>query len=221
MNSNRKNSSQPQNSSKPSAGNSGRQPLVETEPVAARAQSPIWLAVLFGVLLYWAQLYLDNYAGGFDPHVYAPFRSYQQVAAANPKSGAEMLIAKGEVFYQNCLGCHQANGMGTPGQTPPLAGSEWVLEPNPARLIRIVLQAPTGPFKVKDVEWNTSQAMVPFGSFPDEDIAAVLSYVRQNQQWGNNAPPVTPEQVKAVRDETSSRSAPWTMDELLKVPITP
>ena len=209
----------------PSSGTAANQPLAETEPTAGKAQAPMWLIVLFGLLFYWAQLYLDNYAGGFNPQVYSPYRSYQEVSAANPKSGPEALIAKGEALYGlYCVACHQANGLGTPGQFPPLAGSEWVLAPNPARLIRILLNGPTGPFKVRDVDWNPPGTMPPIGSaFPPEEvdgnIAAILSFVRQN--WGNKAPPMLPEQVKAVREETSSRTTPWTMDELLKIPDTP
>ena len=201
-------------------GRGANQPLAETEPTAERTPSPVWLIVLSGVLLYWAQLYLDNYAGGFNPQVYEPYRSYKQVADANPKSGDAELIAAGEALYVNCAACHQANGMGTPGQFPPLAGSEWVTVPNPARLIRIILQGPTGQFTVKGETVNYSAAMPPFGSaFTDQQIAGILSFIRSN--WGNAAPAVTPDQVKAVREETKDRSAAWTMDELLKVPETP
>ena len=228
MNSDRKSNQSPGNSSGangPSKGGTplGRganQPLAETEPTAERTPSPVWLIVLSGILLYWAQLYLDNYAGGFNPQVYEPYRSYKQVADANPKSGDAELIAAGENLYVNCAACHQANGLGAPGQFPPLAGSEWVSAANPARLIRIILHGPTGAYTVKGENWAVSAAMPPFGSaFTDQQIAGILSFIRSN--WGNTAPAVTPEQVKAVREATKDRSAPWTMDELLKVPETP
>ena len=52
----------------------------------------------------------------------------------------------------------------------------------------------------------------------DEDIANVLSYIRRNIDWGDahNLPLVTPEQVKAVRDNDAiaTRSTAWTADEL-------
>ena len=219
MNSVRKSSQPPGNTSGASSGSGAKQPLVETEPTAARTESPVWLIVLSLVLLYWAQLYVDNYAGGFNPQVYEPYRSIKEVADANPKSGDAELIAVGESLYVNCAACHQANGLGTPGQFPPLAGSEWVTAPNPARMIRIILHGPTGPFKIKGEDWNPSAAMPPFGSaFSDQQVAGIISFVRQS--WGNNAPAVKPEQVKAVREATTSRTAPWTMDELLKVPDT-
>ena len=40
----------------------------------------------------------------------------------------------------------------------------------------------------------------------DEDLANALCYIRQS--WGNKAPPITPEQVKAVRTELSGQAQP-------------
>jgi hypothetical protein len=41
--------------------------------------------------------------------------------------------------------------------------------------------------------------MTPLGFLPDEDIAAVLTFVRQS--FGNDADAVLPEEVAAVRTE--------------------
>jgi mono/diheme cytochrome c family protein len=49
----------------------------------------------------------------------------------------------------------------------------------------------------------------------DEDLAAVLSYIRQS--WGNKASAITPDQVKAIRAQVGNRSQPWTAEELDKV----
>jgi mono/diheme cytochrome c family protein len=46
----------------------------------------------------------------------------------------------------------------------------------------------------------------------DEEIAAVLSYVRQT--WGNSAAPVDAAAVKDARTQTAGRTKPWTQDEL-------
>jgi mono/diheme cytochrome c family protein len=51
----------------------------------------------------------------------------------------------------------------------------------------------------------------------DEQIADVLTYVRGNKEWGNDAPPVTAEQVKTVREKTAGRSSQWFVTDLLKV----
>lgn len=193
----------------------------EAEPTAKRVAAPVWLFVLFGGMFYWAQLYVDNHAGGFNAKVYAPYRSFEHVEKANPRDPVREQIAKGKALYAYCAGCHQESGMGTASPpVPPLAGSEWVQEANPNRLIRIPIHGLTGPITVKGQEWNANMAALGT-TISDQDLAAILSYVRQ--AWGNVAPPVTPEQVAAVRKETASRapdgSAPWTADELLKVPV--
>jgi mono/diheme cytochrome c family protein len=60
--------------------------------------------------------------------------------------------------------------------------------------------------------------MVPWkDALTDEEIAAVLTYVRQNPEWGNKAPEVKPQRVKAVREKTKSRNRPYSQEELLKV----
>jgi mono/diheme cytochrome c family protein len=190
----------------------------DVEPEADSAAMPSWLFILLIVLSYWGMLHLDHYAGGFNAMVYGPYESYKELAGLQPKSGPEMLIAKGEAIYGLvCIACHQSTGLGSPGQYPPLAGSEWAQGPA-SRVIRIPLHGLSGPLKVNGQEWNAS--MPAFGGAPpldnDENLAAVLTYVRQ--AWGNKAPPITPAQVTAVRAETASRTSQWTADELLKVP---
>jgi mono/diheme cytochrome c family protein len=50
-------------------------------------------------------------------------------------------------------------------------------------------------------------------SITDEQVAAVLTYVRQS--WGNKAPAVPVEDVKAIRNQTRDRAnQPWTMETL-------
>lgn len=102
----------------------------------------------------------------------------------------------GKKAYVTCLACHQAEGQGLPPVFPPLAGSEWVNGPV-ENLIRIQLRGIQGPLTVKGVEYN--QVMPANATMSDEDIAAVLTYVRSN--FGNTSGPVTPEEVKALRSE--------------------
>jgi mono/diheme cytochrome c family protein len=72
---------------------------------------------------------------------------------------------------------------------------------------------------VKDLAFD-SASMIPWrdnDQLSDGDLANVITFIRSNKEWGNDAPPVTAEQVKAIRDKTSSRSSQWTVAELLKV----
>ena len=190
------------------------------EPGFAWTVAPAGLFILLGVLFFWGTLYLDQHAGGFEPRVYAPYHSWKEVEALQPKDPAQKLYAKGKnLFGTYCAVCHQATGLGAPGIAPPLAGSEWPLAPGPNRVIRIVLNGLTGPVKVKGQEFNL--VMVPFRDIltNDEDLAAVLTYIRSSKDWGHNASPVMPEQVKAIREKTAGKGlSPWTAAELMAIP---
>jgi len=60
--------------------------------------------------------------------------------------------------------------------------------------------------------------MVAIGqSLSEEDLAAALTYVRQNKEWGNSASEVKPERVKTVREKLKGCSLPFTPDELMKI----
>ena len=185
---------------------------------------PVWLLVLLGLLVYAGGWYFDDNSAWFNPKVYLPYHSLQEVEAFQIRSGAADIFEQGKAVYNKptCVACHQASGQGTPGQFPPLAGSEWVNEPEPGRVIRLVLNGLQGPITVEGHDF--SNTMVPWGGPPpagltDQEIAAVLTYVRQNKEWGNHAPPVTPAQVKAIRDKIKeSHPGPFTPDELQKIP---
>ena len=57
--------------------------------------------------------------------------------------------------------------------------------------------------------------MTPFGGLlKDEEIAAVLTYVRNT--WGNQASSIKPETVKRVRAATKAKQGFYTPEELLK-----
>jgi len=200
-------------SSDPNLSNS----LQELEPTAGSARAPVWLFILVAMLAFWSMGFLDKYGGGFHATVYNPYKSLAELEADQPRTGNEAFRKGQKVFEMYCKVCHQSTGLGAPGQFPPLAGSEWVLAKEPGRVIRIVLHGLQGPIKVKDQAFD-SASMIPWKTdLSDEQIADVLTYVRGNKEWGNDAPPVTAEQVKAIRDKTSSRSSQWFVTELLKV----
>ncbi len=113
------------------------------------------------------------------------------------------------IFRVRCSVCHQMNGQGV-ASFPPLAGSSWV-QGNEKRPIRIVLHGLQGKIRVDGKEYNG--VMPGLGKqLSDEEIAAVLTYVRSS--WGNQAPAVTAESVRAVREAEGARSSLWTEAEL-------
>ncbi|MBK8059076.1 MAG: cytochrome c [Gemmatimonadetes bacterium] len=101
------------------------------------------------------------------------------------------------------------NGEGLPNLYPPLAGSEW-LTGDAEIPIAIVLHGMQGEITVKGQKFNN--VMAPWASLSDAQIAAILTYERS--AWGNTAAAVTAEQVAAVRAATTTRTTPWTPDEV-------
>jgi nitrite reductase (NO-forming) len=86
-------------------------------------------------------------------------------------------------------------------------------------MIRMVLHGVTGPVTINGKPFATpAPLMPPQGSvLSDQQIADVLTYVRDS--FGNKASPVTPDQVKAIRDAEQARTAMWTEAELQKIPV--
>ncbi len=117
------------------------------------------------------------------------------------------------LFAASCAACHQVHGLGMDGLAPPLVDSEWVLGAE-ERLVRIVLNGLTGPLRVKGQSWHLD--MPALGIFDDEQIAAVLTYIRRD--WENGAAPVRPDRVKKIRAENVARQEAWSAPELLRIP---
>lgn len=105
-----------------------------------------------------------------------------------------------QVYNTYCSACHQRNGKGDGNRFPPLGGSEWVVG-DKKRLMRVVLNGLDEPIEVKGKPYNN---LMPAHAFlKDEDIAEVLSYIRQN--FNNNVRSITPEEVKKVRESLKKK----------------
>lgn len=188
--------------------------LPEAEPTSLATTVPMWLMAAMLVLLFLGAWYFDARGGWFEAKVYEPYRSLTDVERFQPRSGGDAVLLRGKaLFEQNCALCHNPDGLGKPAQAPPLAGSEWVLAPGANRLIRIPQVGLAGPIEVKGQVWNLPMAAMG-AIYPDEDLAAVLSYIRNS--WGNKASIVTAEQVKKVRAELAGRNQPYAPDDLKK-----
>jgi cbb3-type cytochrome c oxidase subunit III len=98
------------------------------------------------------------------------------------------------LFMANCAACHQANGEGG-GPYPPLAGNPHVNAVDSAAVIQTVLNGRTGPITVNGTQYGGN--MPPWRDLSNEQIAAVLTYVRS--AWNNSAPGVSADQVAAAR----------------------
>jgi mono/diheme cytochrome c family protein len=188
------------------------------EPAAERSHLPMWILALTFVLLYLGAVFFDHHGGWFDREVYSPYASAEELDAWQPKFGAAALLAQGRVLYEkNCGICHGNDGLGKPGQFPPLAGSEWVNAKGVRRLEQIPLQGLNGPIEVKGQALNFPSGMVAIGTaMADADLAAVLTYIRS--AWGNQAGEVMADDVKAARAAAGAHPQPLSGDQLAKMP---
>ena len=144
----------------------------------------------------------------------APERKMTSVDAPPLNAEQQKLVDEGEKLYgMICAACHQPHGRGAPALAPPLARSDWVAG-SPDRLARVVLQGLYGPIEVNGESWNLHMPGLG-AALDDRKLAGLLSYIRRS--WGNVSPPVEPEFIASVREETKGRTLPWRADELDQV----
>lgn len=118
------------------------------------------------------------------------------IVTISPIDKATMERGK-KVYTQYCATCHQPDGGGVPGLNPPLEKTAYVLG-SKTKLIRIVLK---GMSTQEEIDGETySNTMAPHNFLTDQQIADVLTYVRNS--FGNKAIAVTPGDVKYVRART-------------------
>ena len=102
---------------------------------------------------------------------------------------------KGKKTYDRiCSPCHSADAKGIPTFSPALSGSKIVLGPS-NKLIRVLLR---GSEELKnDPRHNNKNIMPSQADLKDRRIANLLTYIRNN--FGNNAPAITADEVKTIR----------------------
>ncbi|MGJ4942296.1 c-type cytochrome [Bradyrhizobium sp. HKCCYLS1011] len=112
----------------------------------------------------------------------------------SPASDATM-IAGETVYARACIGCHQADGSGAAGLTPPLPGNALLQSDDPLSTLRVLLDGaqaanlPPAP--------NAKPMPAYARELTDQQIADVASYIRN--AWGNAAPAVSADEVRRAR----------------------
>ena len=118
---------------------------------------------------------------------------------SNPKIAGltkEIQIQKGKAVYmQTCFVCHQPDGLGVPAQIPPLAKSDFLAGLTKDDYIRGVLLGRSGQIVVNGKAYNGT--MIPLNYLTDEQVANVLTYVRNS--FGNNGDAVAVQEVARIR----------------------
>jgi len=139
-----------------------------------------------------------------------------ELSSSQAGPGEDAMFARGRAVYGSLCGlCHGNDGLGKPGQVPPLAGSEWVNTRGVQRLARISLAGLNGNIQVEGKDWNLSMAAMG-AALSDADLAAVLTFIRQS--GGNQGGAVTADEVQAVRAAMGARPQPLTGEQLKSMP---
>ncbi len=120
--------------------------------------------------------------------------------AEAPRAGSDgpmpaQLQRGAKVYEARCARCHGGDGRGELRAYVPLAGNRAVLRDPPANLMQVVLG---GAFPAATAGNPRPFGMPPFAvELSDEEVAAVLSYIRH--AWGNRAGAVQPLDVQRWR----------------------
>lgn len=120
----------------------------------------------------------------------APAQSTRPAASARKTGGSAFV--RGETLFAFCAACHGANAAGQSGVAPPLDGSKVVAESTDA-VVRSILFG-----RNLDRRNPAFPDMPPFHGLPDDDVAAIATYV--GSRWGNRPRPVAAEMVRALRE---------------------
>jgi mono/diheme cytochrome c family protein len=122
--------------------------------------------------------------------------------ANNAAPDQSLMNAGGQIYADECSGCHTSNGRGAPGLFPSLNGTPMVQQSDATTLIRVVLR---GALSVATQRAPTAPEMPAFGwVLSDDQVAGVLTYIRNS--WGNSASTIDAGTVKKEREALLKRS---------------
>jgi mono/diheme cytochrome c family protein len=102
--------------------------------------------------------------------------------------------ATDRAYARHCLTCHQADGYGVPNLQPAITGGAWVSGDARALILFVM----TGGFDSAGRKDSDSHNVMPaFRQLTDQELAEIVSYIRQ--KFGNGASAVAATDVAAVR----------------------
>ena len=140
-----------------------------------------------------------------DPRISSLLTSYRQKQSDDPvlQVAQRQFEAGRTAFNLTCAPCHQESGEGLAMLAPALIGSRW-LQKGEEALVRIMLHGKENP--------GRGLVMPPWRQFDDNQIAALLTYVRR--EFGSQPVTVAPAKVAEIRAATAERQKAWTDAEL-------
>jgi mono/diheme cytochrome c family protein len=112
-----------------------------------------------------------------------------------PPMSAETYTSGRALYLRHCSACHQGHGQGLKPYFPALQGNAAVTVEQPDEVIETILLG--APSQLSEA-FSDHVVMPSFRSvLSDRQVADVASFIRAS--WGNDAAPVTAEQVRARR----------------------
>ncbi len=182
-------------------------------PVQAESQrpTPVLAWILLATFSMWAMYY--GIANFFPPAAFVtgetsesnPFVRANEPATAGQNAHVATTTKKTaagfdygtigpRVYAANCAACHGAAGAGVTGVFPSLVGDPVVLAADAKAHIVTVLRG----LHLKTIKGTAYEGQMPayVNQLTDAEIAAVIDHERTS--WGNSAPVVTPDAVKAL-----------------------
>lgn len=114
----------------------------------------------------------------------------QERPVTSNNSEADLLDGN-SLYANNCQACHQANGEGLKGAFPPLKGSPVVLGSDLELFVGIIMKG----YDARP-EFAAMNAVGTDNNLTPEEVTAIINH--EKTSWGNNAKPVTTEEVKKI-----------------------
>lgn len=81
-------------------------------------------------------------------------------------------------FEETCGACHGTKGQGTPGLAPPLKGSSFVMQADPAEISAVITKGRAGEQK----KFPSLASPMPAHSMSDGRLKAIVAYLRDELQ---------------------------------------
>ncbi|MBC8009223.1 MAG: PQQ-dependent sugar dehydrogenase [Burkholderiales bacterium] len=135
------------------------------------------------------------YTGDSTPKPTAPAAAIPIATAAQPAATSAPINPAGrDLYLLQCAPCHMADGTGAGQMNPALAGAA-VIQGDPQRLIRVILQGPAAVLPANRPKY--SNAMPGYAHLRDSEVAHLVTYLRQT--FGNKASAVTSTDIAAAR----------------------
>lgn len=128
--------------------------------------------------------------------LYYLFKEHRKPQGENTQTS---VVNGKKVYTQVCLACHMADGGGVPHMNPPLNNTQYVLGDKTA-LIKILLNGFNEDVQINGKTYSNN--MTPHANLSDQQIADVLTYVRNS--FGNKASAIVVAEVIKVRKNNGS-----------------